>query len=109
MNTSPVWVALDDNGDPRPLQCAHLDGLQAVESPPPQACVDCLREGSTWVNLRQCLTCGEVRCCDASPRRHATAHWGLSHHPVMRSARPGEEWAWCYPDELHLVPAAAAR
>ena len=105
MNTSPAWVAVDEHGDPLPRQCAHLDDLQPVGSPPPPECVDCIREGSTWVNLRQCLTCGGVRCCDNSPRKHASAHWRGSAHPVIRSAQPDEDWAWCYPEELYMTRA----
>jgi uncharacterized UBP type Zn finger protein len=74
----------------------------------PDACVDCLREGSRWLHLRQCLACGHVGCCDQSPRRHATAHHRHSAHPLVRSAQPGEDWAWCYPDELFLLPADRA-
>jgi hypothetical protein len=107
MNTSASWIVVDENGDPLPLHCAHLDELQPVESPPPRQCVDCLREGSTWVHLRQCLTCGLVRCCDNSPRRHASAHGRSSGHPVIRSAEPDEAWGWCYPEELLMVPAEA--
>ncbi len=107
MNTSLPWVALDESGAPLPRQCVHLDGLEPVESSPPLECVDCIREGSTWVNLRQCLTCGDVRCCDDSPRKHATAHWRSSGHPVIRSAQPDDDWAWCYPEELFLTPAEA--
>jgi hypothetical protein len=107
MNTSLPWVALDESGAPLPGQCVHLDGLAPVESSPPPECVDCMREGSTWVNLRQCLTCGDVRCCDNSPRKHASAHWRSSAHPVIRSAQPDELWAWCYPEELFLTPAEA--
>ncbi len=107
MNTSVPWVALDESGAPLPRQCIHLDGLEPVEASPPLECVDCIREGSTWVNLRQCLTCGEVRCCDDSPRKHASAHWPASGHPVIRSAQPDDDWAWCYPEELYLTPAEA--
>lgn len=64
---------------------------------PVDACVDCTAEGvSRWVHLRKCLTCGHVACCDSSPRKHATAHFKSSGHPVMRSAEPGETWRWCY-------------
>ena len=107
MNTSLPWVALDESGAPLPRQCVHLDGLEPVESSPPLECVDCIRERSTWVNLRQCLSCGEVRCCDDSPRKHASAHWAGSGHPVIRSAQPDDDWAWCYPEELFMVPEGA--
>jgi hypothetical protein len=45
------------------------------------------------------MTCGHVGCCDASPGHHATAHFEACGHPVIKSYEPGEDWAWCYPDE----------
>jgi CPA1 family monovalent cation:H+ antiporter len=71
-----------------------------VEPDTPGSCGDCVREGTQWVHLRLCLTCGHVACCDSSPRRHATAHFHDTHHPVIRSAEPGESWRWCYVHEL---------
>ena len=56
--------------------------------------------GSGWVHLRMCMTCGKIGCCDSSPNRHATAHAGESGHPIIRSAEPGEDWSWCYVDEV---------
>ncbi|HET8663959.1 MAG TPA: Na+/H+ antiporter [Nocardioides sp.] len=76
--------------------CPDLDAYPAVETPEDPECVDCLREGTAWVALRQCLECGNIGCCDSSPRRHATAHFRESLHPVMESAEPGEDWRWCY-------------
>jgi hypothetical protein len=34
-----------------------------------------------------------------SPNRHATAHARETGHPMIRSAQPGEDWRWCYPDD----------
>jgi CPA1 family monovalent cation:H+ antiporter len=76
--------------------CEDLDAYPAVETPEDPECGDCLREGTAWVALRQCLECGNVGCCDSSPRRHATAHFHEYQHPVMESAEPGEDWRWCY-------------
>jgi len=45
-----------------------------------------------------CMTCGHVGCCDSSVHQHATAHFALTGHPVMRSIEPGEAWRWCYID-----------
>ena len=82
-------------------RCEHLrEAPRVVAANTPGACEDCLREGTTWVHLRLCLTCGHVGCCDSSPRRHATAHFHDSEHPVMRSIEPAEAWRWCYVDEL---------
>lgn len=85
--------------------CAHADELTAVEPDTVEGCEDCLREGTQWVHLRACLGCGFVGCCDSSPRRHASAHYRSTSHPLMRSMEAGEDWAWCYPDQLVLVPA----
>jgi CPA1 family monovalent cation:H+ antiporter len=82
--------------------CEHLQSTPAIETVPEPVCGDCLREGTYWVALRQCLRCGNVGCCDSSPRRHATAHFHATQDPVMESAEPGEDWRWCY---VHHVTA----
>jgi uncharacterized UBP type Zn finger protein len=79
--------------------CTHLDQIRDVE-PSADGCEDCLRTGGRWVHLRLCLSCGHVGCCDSSPNRHATAHARSSAHPIVRSAEPGEDWRWCYVDEV---------
>jgi CPA1 family monovalent cation:H+ antiporter len=80
--------------------CDHLAATPAVDTVDEPTCTDCLREGTTWVALRQCLGCGNVGCCDSSPSRHATAHFRATTHPVMESAEPGEDWRWCYVHHL---------
>jgi hypothetical protein len=50
-----------------------------------------------------CTTCGKIGCCDSSPNRHATRHANASGHPIIRSAEPGENWSWCYVDEVTFV------
>jgi len=97
-------VAGDAEGSPTNRTCEHLGSVRDVSPSTLEGCEDCLREGTRWVHLRECLSCGHVGCCDNSPRRHATAHWRATTHPVMRSFEPGEEWGWCYPDELMLAP-----
>jgi CPA1 family monovalent cation:H+ antiporter len=86
---------------PRPsgTHCAHLRSTPVGESEAASACEDCLVEGTTWVHLRRCLTCGHVGCCDSSPRRHSRLHFGSAGHPVVVSAEPGEAWRWCWIDE----------
>ncbi|HET6563516.1 MAG TPA: cation:proton antiporter [Marmoricola sp.] len=79
--------------------CEHLRSAVLLPEPEDRRCVDCVREGTTWVHLRQCLDCGHVGCCDSSPRRHATAHHRSTGHPVVRSAEVGEGWRWCFVDE----------
>jgi len=77
----------------------HLPLVREVQAPMTRACEGCLQLGTPWVHLRQCLTCGEVGCCDSSPMRHARAHAALTGHVVARSIEPGESWRWCYADE----------
>ncbi|MHB8681227.1 MAG: ubiquitin carboxyl-terminal hydrolase 14 [Acidimicrobiales bacterium] len=98
-------VVGDAQGRPASGPCEHLGAVAEVEPSTLEGCEDCLREGTRWVHLRECLVCGHVGCCDNSPRRHATAHWHGTEHPLMRSFEPGEDWAWCYADELFLEPA----
>jgi len=98
-------VVADGDGNPTTGSCAHVDRLPEVLPSTKEGCEDCIREGTRWVHLRECLSCGHVGCCDNSPRRHATAHWDTVRHAVVRSFQPDEEWAWCYPDELFLLPA----
>jgi CPA1 family monovalent cation:H+ antiporter len=101
-----TWaVAADGDGNATDATCAHVTDLEDVAADRTDACTECLREGSQWVHLRECLVCGHVACCDNSPRRHATAHWQHTHHPIARSVERGENWAWCYADELFLLPA----
>ncbi len=84
--------------------CTHLEQASLSELPPSvDGCEDCLREGGKWVHLRICLSCGHVGCCDDSPNRHATAHHHATSHPIIRSLQPGEEWCWCYVDEVEFV------
>jgi Na+/H+ antiporter len=81
--------------------CDHLREVRPpVDPDTPGECGDCLREGTAWVHLRMCVSCGHVGCCDSSPQRHASVHNEQTAHPVMRSAEPGEDWRWCFVDEL---------
>ena len=84
--------------------CTHLDQIDVRELPASvDGCEDCLRTGGKWLHLRICLTCGHVGCCDDSPNRHASAHHRESEHAIIRSLEPGEEWCWCFVDELAFL------
>ena len=84
--------------------CAHLEQVELLEpSGEVAGCEECLAEGGRWVHLRMCQTCGHIGCCDSSPGRHASAHYRASDHAIVRSVEPGEDWSWCYADELMLV------
>ncbi|HEX9284860.1 MAG TPA: UBP-type zinc finger domain-containing protein [Nitrospirales bacterium] len=79
--------------------CAHLDQIRDVK-PSAAGCEECLKMKDRWVHLRMCLTCGHVGCCDSSKNKHATKHFHATSHPIIRSFEPGENWRWCYVDEL---------
>jgi uncharacterized UBP type Zn finger protein len=81
------------------MECTHLDQIKEV-TPSANGCEDCLRIGAQWVHLRLCMTCGHVGCCDSSPNKHATKHFHATKHPIMKSFQPGEEWGWCFVDEV---------
>ena len=82
--------------------CEHLEKA-ARDYASPQShdgCQGCLEEGRTWLHLRMCTECGYVGCCDSSAGQHATKHFRATGHPVMRSFEAGEEWRWCFVDNL---------
>ncbi|MER5325581.1 ubiquitin carboxyl-terminal hydrolase 14 [Streptosporangium roseum] len=80
--------------------CEHLALVQDPSPRTPQGCEECLSAGMRWVHLRRCLSCGHIGCCDSSPGKHATAHYKETDHPVVASFEPGEDWRWCYIDNI---------
>jgi tellurite resistance protein TerC len=84
-----------------PKRCPHGDQIEDVK-PNSAGCEECLKTGDRWVQLRMCLKCGHVGCCDSSKHKHATAHFRATAHPVMRSIEPGENWKWCYVDKTYV-------
>ena len=68
---------------------SHLSGCEA-----------CRRDSRRWVQLRLCLSCGHVGCCDASAPQHATRHFRATGHPIVQTLAAGESWRWCYVDEV---------
>jgi hypothetical protein len=84
--------------------CSHVDRISVFRLPESIAgCEECLRIGSPWVHLRMCMTCGRIGCCDSSPNRHASRHARKESHPIVRSAEPGEDWSWCFVDDLAFL------
>lgn len=80
--------------------CSHLDTIDEGIEPRSKGCDECVKVGDAWVHLRLCLTCGNVGCCDESKNTHATKHHHATKHPIIRSFEPGEQWIWCYVDEI---------
>lgn len=87
------------------VACTHLDQISV--RPPPrdeiEGCEECLKIGARWMHLRACLSCGMIGCCDSSPNRHASGHAQESGHPLISSVEPGEEWSYCFVDDVAFV------
>jgi uncharacterized UBP type Zn finger protein len=82
-------------------ECTHLDQVRDV-TPSAEGCEECLEMGDSWVELRMCMICGHVGCCDASKNKHATQHFHETNHPIIQSFEPGQDWAWCYVDQMYV-------
>lgn len=96
-HTKPLLTPQVRRGD-----CGHLleAGADMAQPQSHEGCQACLATGASWVHLRMCAECGYIGCCDSSPGQHASAHFRQTGHPVMRSFEPGEEWLWCFVDNL---------
>jgi uncharacterized UBP type Zn finger protein len=81
------------------VECKHLDQYSEVV-PGSEGCEECLAMGDTWVHLRLCMTCGHVGCCDDSKNKHASKHYKSTDHPLVTPMEEGEDWLWCYADEV---------
>ncbi|MFE2322813.1 UBP-type zinc finger domain-containing protein [Streptomyces sp. NPDC059385] len=101
------WRSAPDGGRPRPTACRHLDEERPAPSRlPVTGCAECLAAGrQDWVHLRICLDCGHNGCCDSSAGAHAWKHAAGTGHPIAVAVE--EPWAWCYADEVFLVPDSA--
>jgi len=84
--------------------CPHDNPTHIQHTKPrgPHGCEECLASGDSWVHLRLCLECGHVGCCDSSKNKHATKHFHATNHPIVQSIEPGEDWRWCYIDEVEV-------
>jgi hypothetical protein len=80
------------------VTCTHLDQIEVQLPENVAGCEECLRIGSTWVHLRVCRSCGRVQ--------HASKHAAATGHPIVSSLEPGEDWSWCYVDEVAFVVAS---
>ena len=80
--------------------CSHIDAIEQVKHAQRRECDECVKIHAQWVHLRTCQSCGATLCCDSSPNRHATAHYKETGHPVIQSFEPGEDWRWCYIDDM---------
>ncbi len=71
--------------------CPHLVALKPGITPTKSRCEQC---GLTD-NLRICLSCGYVGCCE-SRGAHDTEHFRGTGHPFIKPHNAGADWLWCY-------------
>ena len=86
-----------------PERCEHFGVIQPVKASA-DGCEDCLAIGAAWNELRVCLTCGHVGCCEDSEHAHALQHFKTTGHPIIASFDPSESWGWCYIDRRYFDP-----
>ena len=99
--------AFDDDGVPAdapvaarvpmyPERCDHRDAR--FEQAAMARCEEC----GSHEELRLCVTCGHVGCCE-SQLAHGTKHWEATGHPVTIPVAPGPvRWRWCYEDDMYV-------
>jgi len=83
--------------------CEHTSSIRKV-APSANGCEDCLAIGAKWTELRICLACGHVGCCEDSPHAHALAHFQATGHPLIAAWERGPQWIWCYEDRIYFDP-----
>jgi len=79
--------------------CPHFEASSPPATSTARACADCGLE--TASNLRLCLTCGYVGCCE-SRGAHDTAHYQETGHPLITPHGAGPQWLWCYACQAYL-------
>ena len=81
--------------------CEHFSQLSQV-APKTSGCEECMALGDSWNELRVCLTCGHVGCCEDSQHAHALNHFKATGHPIIAPLERGETWSWCYIDRRYF-------
>ena len=76
-------------------RCEHVSEIRKV-TPRTRGCEECLALGAKWNELRVCLSCGHVGCCEDSEHAHALQHFNATAHPIIAPFERGETWGWCY-------------
>jgi uncharacterized UBP type Zn finger protein len=73
------------------VDCSHQALLREETTSTKDRCEAC---GLTQ-DLRLCLTCGYVGCCE-SHAAHDTEHFRKSGHPFIRPHASNKTFLWCY-------------
>jgi uncharacterized UBP type Zn finger protein len=88
--------------------CEHASEIRQV-TPRASGCEECIALGEQWNELRVCLACGHVGCCEDSAHAHAFQHFNATGHPLIAPLERGETWGWCYVDRRYFELAPQLR
>jgi len=104
--TGSIAAFDDDHLDPRrpapivvpepPESCSHWDPMTLETDT--RRCEEC----DASQELRLCVTCGHVGCCE-SQLAHGTKHWITTGHPnTVPVGDAPFHWRWCYADDMYV-------
>lgn len=85
MSTAPSW------GHIKKQECPHILELKENTDSEKDKCEVCKHKE----DLRICLTCGYVACCE-SHNSHNTEHFQKTQHPFIKPHKCEYHWLWCY-------------
>lgn len=92
-------------GQLKERRCSHLDLINPDVEPQAEVCEACVELGDSWPELRMCLTCGHMGCCEEAENQHALKHYQETGHPLVKPYKErGMNWIWCYEDKALLDP-----
>ena len=83
--------------------CSHLDTVQITELPEQ---VDGCPSASPRATAGSTSGSASRAVMWAAATRRPTgcsAHHAETGHPIIRSIQPGEDWSWCFEDELGMI------
>ena len=87
-----------------PPICTHADHVRITELPESvDGCDDCLAMGSLWLAPAHLPGVRPRRLLRrlAQQARHRAR--GSTGHPIIRSLEPGEDWCWCFVDQVGML------
>ena len=61
------------------------------------------RRAASGCTCGSACECGHVACCDDSPNKHMSKHAEAAQHPMIRSLEPGEDWCYCFIDDIGML------
>ena len=81
--------------------CTHRSHIHNVVPRTPNGCEECLKLGDPGYI---CACAWSAATSAAATHRRTSTHGAFprTKHPIMRSIEPGENWGWCYIDDMVL-------